>query len=192
MGIITGHAYSVLDAQEVAGGHKLVCIRNPWGSGEWMGDFSDPVPGKPTMWTDEIKAQLKPTFANDGLFWMKFDDMVKFFANVYISFSHSERGKEYKDWRQPVKFLRTKAGDPRTFYAPNFYEFTNLDEGANFVFGLHQRDPRNVKNPPLVDIAFWVVNNNTKQVRLLDEAGWLSLLPLSHKHPHTSACCCCF
>ena len=39
-GIVPGHAYSIIAAKE----HKGIClvnIRNPWGSFEWDGDWSD-------------------------------------------------------------------------------------------------------------------------------------------------------
>lgn len=39
-GIVTGHAYSVLQVYE-ADGLRLVELRNPWGRGEWEGDWSD-------------------------------------------------------------------------------------------------------------------------------------------------------
>jgi len=40
MGIVEGHAYSVLDCQDIDG-NQLVQLRNPWGSSEWKGDWSD-------------------------------------------------------------------------------------------------------------------------------------------------------
>ena len=42
-GIVPGHAYSVLKVCET-GGFKLLCLRNPWGSFEWKGDWSDSSP----------------------------------------------------------------------------------------------------------------------------------------------------
>lgn len=39
-GIVQGHAYSILKLIEVDG-TKLIMIRNPWGDGEWTGDWSD-------------------------------------------------------------------------------------------------------------------------------------------------------
>lgn len=40
LGIVEGHAYSLLDCQEIDG-TQLVQLRNPWGSSEWKGDWSD-------------------------------------------------------------------------------------------------------------------------------------------------------
>jgi hypothetical protein len=43
-GIIQRHAYSVVGLKEAAG-YRLVRIRNPWGTGEWTGPWSDQVGG---------------------------------------------------------------------------------------------------------------------------------------------------
>jgi len=44
-------------------------IRNPWGSGEWGGDWGDKSP----LWTEDARAQIKPTLEeNDGTFWMSY------------------------------------------------------------------------------------------------------------------------
>lgn len=41
LGIVFGHAYSILDVAEVDG-HFLIQLRNPWGnSTEWKGAWSD-------------------------------------------------------------------------------------------------------------------------------------------------------
>lgn len=43
-GIISGHAYSLISIHEFQYRGKtvrLLKLRNPWGSGEWQGDWSD-------------------------------------------------------------------------------------------------------------------------------------------------------
>ena len=35
VGLVPGHAYTVLQAKEPRPGIRLLCIRNPWGSFEW-------------------------------------------------------------------------------------------------------------------------------------------------------------
>ena len=41
LGIVQGHAYSILDIAEIDG-EKLMQLRNPWGnSKEWKGAWSD-------------------------------------------------------------------------------------------------------------------------------------------------------
>lgn len=78
-GLITGHAYSILDvvrvkAQSRTGSTtlKLILIRNPWGTGGgWSGDWSNTSP----KWTEfpDLKAKLLPD-ATEGAFWMAWED----------------------------------------------------------------------------------------------------------------------
>lgn len=55
----------MLDAREVEG-HRLLKIRNPWGTGEWEGDWSDDS----DLWTDCLRAELEWSKSDDGIFWM--------------------------------------------------------------------------------------------------------------------------
>ena len=49
---------------------KLVQIRNPWGSEEYHGSWSD----KDIRWTEELKKQANLVVADDGLWWISADD----------------------------------------------------------------------------------------------------------------------
>ena len=71
-GIVSSHAYSILDARLVNGKEKILQLRNPWGSGEWKGAWSD----KSDRWTPELKKALGWSDKDDGVFWMPFDDYV--------------------------------------------------------------------------------------------------------------------
>ncbi len=42
-----GHAYSLLSTTKINSGERLIQIRNPFGSFEWNGDWSD----KSSKWT---------------------------------------------------------------------------------------------------------------------------------------------
>lgn len=42
-GLVHGHAYSIIDVMR-AHGFSLIKLRNPWGHGEWQGDWSDKSP----------------------------------------------------------------------------------------------------------------------------------------------------
>lgn len=50
-GLISSHSYSVIDAFSLDEGIKLLKMRNPWGKGEWQGDWSD----NSLKWTDDLK-----------------------------------------------------------------------------------------------------------------------------------------
>jgi len=54
LGLITGHAYSILKMVLTPDGKRFVQIRNPWGQHEWNGRFSD----KSSLWTDRLKAAV--------------------------------------------------------------------------------------------------------------------------------------
>jgi hypothetical protein len=59
-------------------------IRNPWGSMEWRGEWSDNSP----LWTPELKAELGSTFVesadDDGAFWMSYNDMLTNFVSINV------------------------------------------------------------------------------------------------------------
>lgn len=104
-GILQNHAYSVLMAVEVAG-FKLLKVRNPWGQGEWTGDWSD----SSETWTEhpEVRSALERnpladfTLEPDGTFWMSFDDFVKAYNKIYICRVFGPKFKQFKvhgEWR---------------------------------------------------------------------------------------------
>ena len=69
-GVVTGHAYSLISIHrlEHEGSEiKLFKLRNPWGSGEWTGDWSD----NSEKWTDELKEKVGFTNADDGIFFIE-------------------------------------------------------------------------------------------------------------------------
>lgn len=78
MGLIEGHAYTLISAieSEIDGEPlRLLKIRNPWGRGEWKGDWSD----NSEKWTDEMRKKVGKVDGNDGIFWMTLQDYVKNF-----------------------------------------------------------------------------------------------------------------
>ena len=78
-GLVSGHAYTVLEAKEVeTEDHqkvKLLKIRNPWGNTEWKGPWSDGS----KEWTPEMMQELKHRFGDDGIFWITFDDWLQYY-----------------------------------------------------------------------------------------------------------------
>merc|ERR1712048_712575 len=83
-GVVQGHAYTILSVvQNVAGSQKdMLQLRNPWGSGEWKGDWSD----KSDMWSKhpDIKQALDPEFAEDGTFWIEAHDFFRNYSSVMV------------------------------------------------------------------------------------------------------------
>ena len=81
-GIANQHAYGVIAAKKIVDGRvvsafddaapdvTIVQLRNPWGRFEWTGPWSD----ESDTWTPELKEQVGFVAADDGTFWMSFED----------------------------------------------------------------------------------------------------------------------
>lgn len=104
-GLIAGHAYSVIIAKEVKG-LKLLNIRNPWGTFEWGGDWSD----KSLLWTKEMIDLVKPNLdENDGTFWMSFRDFIENFDCLDVC-----RVRNWDEVRIRGRFIRFADTDNTT------------------------------------------------------------------------------
>lgn len=101
LGIVQGHAYSILDVATIDG-NNLIQLRNPWGGDtEWKGAWGD----NSDMWNERRKREaynrMKETASEvieigkeDGTFWMSFSDFNMNFASIYLCRFFD---KEYKD-----------------------------------------------------------------------------------------------
>jgi hypothetical protein len=112
-GLHIGHAYSLLQVGEIpaalsananaaggnAGGNsnksgndstiRLLKLRNPWGSGEWDGAFSDDTPER-AEYDEAIKRAFtgegtKEANSRDGTFFMKLEDWIERFTNIFVA-----------------------------------------------------------------------------------------------------------
>lgn len=83
-GLVGEHSYGIIKAARVKdkdGKTVDLCqLRNPWGNFEWSGRWSD----NSAEWTDELRKELGVVRADDGLFWMDFEDLNDFFPRVQI------------------------------------------------------------------------------------------------------------
>ncbi|KAG8682587.1 hypothetical protein FRC09_016664, partial [Ceratobasidium sp. 395] len=82
-GLHTRHAYSVLDALEVAG-KRFLRLRNPWGKSEWKGRWSDGSKEWNSEWLTRLP-ELKHKFGDDGEFLMEYSDFLKTWTMVECS-----------------------------------------------------------------------------------------------------------
>ena len=84
LGLIASHAYSVLGAVDIVhptlGEVCLVKIRNPWGSYEWKGDWSD----KSELWTGDIRLQAGLKIKDDGIVFMDIKDFLRQYRQFTI------------------------------------------------------------------------------------------------------------
>lgn len=92
LGITPGHAYAVLDvAEEVdsRGLHRLLKLRDPWGTCQWRGRWND---RDSENWTQRMRKRLcnneqgESTSAGSKFsdFWICMDDFVVQFKEVYV------------------------------------------------------------------------------------------------------------
>ncbi len=103
IGIAGSHAYSLLEVYELEKivnqryqllhpdenkqgkiVERLVKLRNPWGKGEWKGDWSD----QSYLWSYQLRKMLKYDHEEDGVFFMNFNDFLKYFTDVQICYYH--------------------------------------------------------------------------------------------------------
>jgi hypothetical protein len=69
-----------LQCIEPENGVRLINIRNPWGEGEWKGKFAD----NDAAWTASLKKKVNPKFANDGSFWMEWNDFIRVYSSMTV------------------------------------------------------------------------------------------------------------
>lgn len=86
LGLIAGHAYSLIRAEIVKDKSgksvNLVQLRNPWGQFEWTGDWSDDS----DCWTPNLRKKLDMEQAkDDGSFWMDFEQVKFYFSEIAIN-----------------------------------------------------------------------------------------------------------
>jgi hypothetical protein len=81
VGLLKGHAYSILKTAECANGKiRLLLVRNPWGQCEWTGDYCD----KSSLWTAALKKEAGWEDEDDGSFFIKWEDFTHFFEDIDV------------------------------------------------------------------------------------------------------------
>ncbi|XP_078458380.1 calpain-3-like isoform X2 [Lampetra planeri] len=86
MGLVRNHAYSITGLDEVKHRSKivqLVRLRNPWGHVEWIGPWSDASKEWNEI-TPPEKQRLQLISAEDGEFWISFQDFCRNFTKLEI------------------------------------------------------------------------------------------------------------
>ena len=80
LGLITGHAYSILKMVLTKDGKRFVQIRNPWGEHEWTGRYCD----SSDMWTPDLMKEVGYENEDDGSFFMLWEDFVQWFEGIEV------------------------------------------------------------------------------------------------------------
>ncbi|KAL3968398.1 C-type lectin superfamily 4 member G [Sarotherodon galilaeus] len=112
-GLVQGHAYTVTGVIELISQGKvvkLIRLWNPWGKGEWEGDWSDRSPMWNTVSFQDRQKCL--SVADDGEFWMTFEDFCKFYTDLDICGLKPDfiDGKSSAQWKTSVYEGRWVAG----------------------------------------------------------------------------------
>lgn len=146
MGLVRNHAYTLIAAKEFKN-LKLVQIRNPWGFKEWNGRFSDTSKD----WTDEIKKHFNYTNADDGTFYMSFEDFIKYFRRTDICYI------AYKSFVKTFKMDLTK----NLPYIYNFYINSNSQISVSAIkkFWRYNREIKGQEYP--VSVVLFKLNDNS-------------------------------
>lgn len=83
--MVPGHAYTVLGAVELKQGertvHKLIKMRNPWGSERYTGPWSD----KSSLWNSSFRNQAGAVDKNDGTFFIRAEDYRKYYVDLKLA-----------------------------------------------------------------------------------------------------------
>ena len=88
-GLTSGHAYSLLDVRQLLNedgtpGPRLAKMRNPWNKEGYNGKWSD----TDSSWTENFKKQVDLKVADDGIFWMPYENYRNFFQSTSVGFTN--------------------------------------------------------------------------------------------------------
>lgn len=100
MGLIGGHAYTLIGAFTLSNGARVLKIRNPWGSSEWTGAYGD----SDAFWSNNPVDATATGFTvkNEGVFFMTIEDADLYFYNV--SYTYDPTGWFHSYWLAPQGF----------------------------------------------------------------------------------------
>ena len=82
-GLRANHCYSIISVHEVTAAGKKVRLlkcRNPWGSDEWTGAWSD----NSKNWTDQLRNQVGSKAVDQGVFCISLEDYIANFTTTNI------------------------------------------------------------------------------------------------------------
>ena len=90
IGLVTGHAYAVLDAKEVHG-YKLLLVKNPWAHVRWKGPF---CPEDTKNWTPKLRKalsydQVGHMQMDNGIFWIDYGSLLKYYDTIFLNWKRN-------------------------------------------------------------------------------------------------------
>ncbi|KAL1502901.1 hypothetical protein AB1Y20_010974 [Prymnesium parvum] len=163
--LLPQYFYPVLALKEEQRGVRLVCLLNPWMSGEWRGAWS----ADSAEWANspDVAAQLWLP-ASSGKFWVQLSDLIKYFDTRYTVMT----GGELQSMAIEGEWAELSCGGPPSSpsWCCNPQYWISCSKSAAVTIELSQRDRRlasdDVANPEARSaayppIAFAVVKGGT-------------------------------
>lgn len=112
-------------------GQRLVKIRNPWGRKEWTGPWSDGS----KEWTAEWLQRLGHAFADDGIFWIAYKDMLN-------KYKYIDRTRIFgPEWHVAQQWMSVQVPWSALDYQTNYFSI-DVPEDTEAVIVLSQLDDR--------------------------------------------------
>lgn len=96
MGLVPGHAYTLIGVYELKDGsgrvrEQLVHMRNPWAKESFTGEWRD----SSSKWTAEYRAQVPYSRQNEGKFFISIQDFRKAFPLATITYVNDDYNYSY-------------------------------------------------------------------------------------------------
>ncbi|XP_072905046.1 calpain-5 [Hemitrygon akajei] len=164
-GLVKGHAYGVTEVRGLRPGHgiwslfsaeklKLVRLRNPWGSTEWDGPWSDGSEEWERVGKRE-REKMGVTVKDDGEFWMSFEDFTRNFTDLVVcrrintsvlSFHKTwVEARTFSQWSVSANALQNRSGgclNNRHTFLQNPQFVFHLSSEDTALLSLQQEDRR--------------------------------------------------
>lgn len=152
-GLISGHAYTLLDVVDLVDGrgrvkHTLAKMRNPWGSESYHGQWSD----NDASWTREWRKQVGLVKANDGVFYMPYDNFLNYYEWIAAAMIKAREHKaitlQAKGWNNVIRMHNPT--NQYLFVSADIYSPRNYPRNArckpndNIVLYFRNKDGSNV------------------------------------------------
>eukprot|EP00443_Scrippsiella_acuminata_P043469 CAMPEP_0115212372 /NCGR_PEP_ID=MMETSP0270-20121206/23245_1 /TAXON_ID=71861 /ORGANISM="Scrippsiella trochoidea, Strain CCMP3099" /LENGTH=616 /DNA_ID=CAMNT_0002626089 /DNA_START=53 /DNA_END=1903 /DNA_ORIENTATION=- len=142
-GLVQKHAFSLLQVRTVRkdweSDHyfRFVQVRNPWGTGEWTGPWSD----NSTEWDQypHVKQQLEFEKGDDGTYWMQWEDFCQYWSYVGCV----DMSTDIHSMRPPLHLESEPTGPLKAFFR-GCGQFWCLGSGLRHLLMSHQASSKQV------------------------------------------------
>ena len=139
-GVISGHAYSVIEIHEFTNNGqnvRLLKLRNPWGQGEWQGDWSD----NSKLWTPELRKKVGCEVKDDGFFFIPLADYINYYSSTSICMEDAP--EKYKHYNFYHSFSKDTSPKPQAFFKITLSESIDLSKQCFAISAIQQGDRLN-------------------------------------------------